>query len=178
MSNEWRYLCAWARWVLANNAGAIQRICGLTYYGSIPTILMEVPDFGEIIGPVVYNQEGRPPASIGPQIQKFMDELALSNPPIHRALIGRHLRKLNGRMVRSEVKIAMHLYGRKRSQAHAKLVIDCNRGYQLLAKWLQENTTQNRQSVSLNPKIPPLDKLPDNTYKLLPESLRVCGDRL
>ena|SRR5579859_1427469 len=127
----------WARWVERSNDGTITRLCGLTLYGSIPTMMMQLPDFGENDGVTQYNQDPPPSPSIGRKVQEFMEEIQSSLPHIYKALIALHLRVVDGTqfIYSSESRIAEAIYGLKRSQAHARFVRDYEEGYRRFSQW-------------------------------------------
>lgn len=134
---EWRACCAWARWVRGDDARAIMGECGLTAAGSPPTRMTALYEQGEARGPITYEPRAKPlTPGLGATVDRLVRELYIADGAAARALICRHLHRVGADIfvIRPEWWRACYLYGLRRSQAHARLVADCDRGY----RWLRE----------------------------------------
>ncbi len=145
---ERKLLNRWAIWCLHGDSNEMMRSCGLTWAGSPPSAMRDIYDRGaetedDTTG---YARELPPvPDYTSHAVDEFMSALAPILPAVHRALLARHARIVDGRRiwVRSESWIAQSLYGMQRSGAWRRLATDCMTGYGGLRRWLEKSASQS-----------------------------------
>ncbi|MDE2107104.1 MAG: hypothetical protein KGL39_58395 [Patescibacteria group bacterium] len=141
-AQEIRLLNRWARWCINGNHGEIMRLCGLTWAGSMRTIMERLWECGAAEEKDVTGYASEPPPLpdfASQEVDKFMTALRSIHPESHRAILGRHARIVHGEfvLIRSHGWVAQALYGRSRRASEQALDTDCNLGYAALRRWIQ-----------------------------------------
>lgn len=138
-SDEHRLLIRWSKWCDRSDTKSILTECGLSASGSPPAIapVSGVADEESVTG---YAKEHRLPDAISPEIDLFMASLIELKPTVFKALLLRYRRIVHGQhyLIRSERWMAGMLYDLPPRYAHIRLVHECDSGYKLLRKFIEE----------------------------------------